>query len=106
MKQQATSQTTPFPAMQRLIDEWLEQTCRAHSAYILFEVDITEVRGRVTEMTSVGAEAHADRLTQRYRGGRKQHFYGDVYSVAQRERETRVIVKIAPTRVSLDAVFR
>ena len=65
-----------------------------------------EVRGRVVEMTTQGAEAHADRLTQRYSSGRRQRFYGDVYPGSQRERETRVTVKIAPTRVSLDAVFR
>lgn len=63
-----------------------------------------EVRGRVVEITTHGAEAHADRVLRRYSS--KQHFYGDVYPVAQRERETRVIVKIAPTTVSLDAVFR
>ena len=63
-----------------------------------------EVRGRVAEITSQGAEEHADRLLQRYTG--KRHFYGDVYPVAQRYRETRVIVKIAPMSVSCDAVFR
>lgn len=63
-----------------------------------------EVRGRVVEITTQGAEAHADRVLQRYSD--KQHFYGDVYPVSQRERETRVIVKIAPLKVSLDAVFR
>lgn len=62
-----------------------------------------EVRGRVTEMTRVGAEAHADRLLLRYSG--KKRFYGDVYPVAQRLRETRVIVKIAPTAVAHDAIF-
>ncbi len=63
-----------------------------------------EVRGRVREMTAEGAEAHADRLTQRYTG--KQHFYGDIYPVAQKQKETRVIVKIEPLKVSLDAIFK
>ena len=58
----------------------------------------------MAEITTQGAEAHADRLLWRYSG--KQHFYGDVYPIAQRELETRVTVKIAPTKVSLDAVFR
>jgi PPOX class probable F420-dependent enzyme len=64
-----------------------------------------EVRGQVQEITQDGAEKHADRLTQRYCPN-KQHFYGDVYPVAQRQRETRVIVKIQPLKVCLDAIFK
>ena len=63
-----------------------------------------EVRGTVVEMRREGAEAHADKLTRRYTG--KQHFYGDIYPVEQREKETRVIVKIEPVKVSLDAIFK
>jgi hypothetical protein len=63
-----------------------------------------EVRGLVVLMTEEGAEAHADCLTQRYTG--KQHFYGDIYPPAQKQKETRVIVKIRPLKVALDAVFR
>lgn len=63
-----------------------------------------ELRGSVVEMTQEGAEAHADCLTQRYTG--KGHFYGDIYPMEQREQETRVIVKIAPTKVSVDAIFK
>ena len=63
-----------------------------------------EVRGQVREMTADGAEAHADRLTQRYTG--KQHFYRDIYPPEQKDKETRVIVKIEPLKVSLDAIFR
>ena len=62
------------------------------------------VRGTVTEMTTDGAEEHADRLTQRYTG--KQHFYGDIYPVEQKQKETRVVVKIEPLKVSLDAIFK
>ena len=62
-----------------------------------------EVRGRVVEIQCEGAEAHADKLTQRYTG--KQRFYGDIYPVEQKHRETRVIVKIEPIKVSLDAIF-
>lgn len=62
-----------------------------------------EVRGRVVEITSVGAEAHADKLTRLYTG--KQHFYGDIYPPGQRQKETRVIVKIEPMKVNLDAIF-
>lgn len=64
-----------------------------------------EVRGRVREMTRDGAETHADKLTQRYCPG-KSHFYGDIYLPEQKEKETRVIVRIEPIKVSLDAIFR
>lgn len=63
------------------------------------------VRGRVIELTTEGAEAHADKLTHRYNPG-KQRFYGDIYSVEQKQKETRVIARIAPVTVSLDAIFR
>ena len=64
-----------------------------------------EVRGRVREITQTGAEAHADELTQRYCPN-KQHFYGDIYPLEQKYKETRVIVKIQPLKVSLDAIFK
>ena len=64
-----------------------------------------EVRGTVVQMTRQGAEAHADKLTRRYCPG-KQHFYGDIYPAEQRSKETRVIVKIQPLKVSLDAIFK
>lgn len=63
-----------------------------------------EVRGKVVEIRRAGAEAHADTLTQHYTG--KQRFYGDIYPVEQRHKETRVIVKIEPINVSLDAIFK
>jgi PPOX class probable F420-dependent enzyme len=63
-----------------------------------------EVRGRVQEMTTHGAAARADRLTQRYTG--KQYFYRDIYPPEQAAQETRVIVKIKPIKVSLDAIFK
>ena len=63
-----------------------------------------EVRGNVVEIRREGAEAHADLLTQRYTG--KQRFYGDMYPVEQKQKETRVIVTIEPIKVSLDAIFK
>lgn len=63
-----------------------------------------EVRGIVVEMTEDGAESHANKLTQLYTG--KTHFYGDIYSLEQKHKETRVIVKIEPIKISLDAIFR
>lgn len=64
-----------------------------------------EVRGQVREMTREGAETHADKLTQRYCPG-KQYFYRDIYPPKQKEKETRVIARIQPLKVSLDAIFR
>ncbi|HYX50294.1 MAG TPA: pyridoxamine 5'-phosphate oxidase family protein, partial [Ktedonobacteraceae bacterium] len=63
-----------------------------------------EIRGNVVEITRDGAEDHANKLTQRYTG--KQCFYGDIYPVEQKQKETRVIFKIEPTRVVLDAIFK
>jgi len=63
-----------------------------------------EVRGNVVEIQCEGAEAHADKLTRLYTG--KQRFYGDIYPVEQKQKETRVLVKIEPIKVSLDAIFK
>jgi PPOX class probable F420-dependent enzyme len=63
-----------------------------------------EVRGTVIEMTTIGAEVHADKLTRLYTG--KRHFYGDIYPVEQKQKETRVIVRIEPVKVALDAIFK
>jgi len=62
-----------------------------------------EVRGEVVEITECGAEAHADKLTRLYTV--KQRFYGDIYAPEQKYKETRVIVKIEPKKITLDAIF-
>jgi PPOX class probable F420-dependent enzyme len=63
-----------------------------------------EVRGEVVSLSAEGAESHADALTRRYKG--KQRFYGDIYAPEQRERETRVVARIRPVKVSVDAIFK
>ena len=63
-----------------------------------------EIRGNVVEISRDGAEDHADKLTQQYTG--KQRFYGDIYPFEQKQKETRVIFKIEPARVVLDAIFK
>ena len=63
-----------------------------------------EIRGNVVEISPNGAEAHANKLTQLYTG--KQRFYGDIYPLEQKRKETRVIVKIEPLKISLDAIFK
>jgi PPOX class probable F420-dependent enzyme len=97
-----------------LINTTLErQKCRNMSAnpkvtLLVVDPDDTsrwiEVRGRAVEMTEDGAVAHADKLAQRYTG--KQHFYGDIYEPERQAHETRVIVRIEPVKVSVDAIFR
>ena len=62
-----------------------------------------EVRGMVVDVTQEGAEVHADKLALRYNG--KLHFYGDIYPVERKYQETRVIVRIEPVKISLDAIF-
>jgi PPOX class probable F420-dependent enzyme len=62
-----------------------------------------QVRGEA-ELVTEGALEHLDALTRRY----TTHpcFYGHVYPLAQRDRETRVIVRLHPTRVTVDAIHR
>ena len=62
-----------------------------------------EIRGDVT-ITREGAVALADQLTRLYT--RHQHYYGGVFPADQQRRETRVVCRIRPTRVNLDAIHR
>ncbi|MBZ0302177.1 MAG: PPOX class F420-dependent oxidoreductase [Anaerolineae bacterium] len=62
------------------------------------------LRGCVVAISEEGAVEHADRLTRLYTG--KSHFYGDIYPVEQMQRETRVIVRIEPQHIALDAIFK
>jgi PPOX class probable F420-dependent enzyme len=62
-----------------------------------------EIRGDV-DLVERGAEEQLDRLTRRYT--RHERFYGFVYPVEQRDRETRVIVRIHPRRIVCDAIHR
>lgn len=64
-----------------------------------------EVRGRVVALTEENAIAHADKLTKVYSDNRQQHFYGDIYPVEQQAKETRVIAKLEPVKITLDGYF-
>jgi PPOX class probable F420-dependent enzyme len=64
-----------------------------------------EVRGEVVEISEEGAIAHADKQTRAYSNNAKQRFYGDIYPLEQQEKETRVIVKILPKKVTANAIF-
>lgn len=62
-----------------------------------------QIRGDA-ELVGDGALEHLDRVTRKYTS--HPCYYGHVYPVEQRERETRVICRIHPRRVSLDAIHR
>jgi PPOX class probable F420-dependent enzyme len=64
-----------------------------------------EVRGEVAQISEAGALAHADKQTKDCTNNAKQRFYGDIYPVEQQEKETRVLVKILPKKITTDAVF-
>ncbi|HEX2620667.1 MAG TPA: PPOX class F420-dependent oxidoreductase [Phototrophicaceae bacterium] len=57
-----------------------------------------EVRGVVEEITQEGALEHIDKLSHKYAG---KPYYGDggMNPIEQKDRETRVMVKIRPTKV-------
>jgi PPOX class probable F420-dependent enzyme len=58
-----------------------------------------EVRGRVVEMTEVGAMEHLDALSELYTGRRP--YFGGCVPLELRERETPVLCKILPLRVTV-----
>lgn len=61
-----------------------------------------EVRGRVVEMTEVGALAHLDRLSEAYTG--LTPYFGKCVPVELAKRETPVLCRIVPVHVvTLDA---
>lgn len=62
-----------------------------------------QVRGEV-ELVFEGAREHLDELTRRYTT--HPSFYGHVHPLERRELETRVICRIHPRRVTLDAIHR
>ena len=59
-----------------------------------------EVRGEAVEITEEGAIRHADKQTQAYSNNSQERFYGDVYPEEQQFKETRVIVKISPKKIT------
>jgi PPOX class probable F420-dependent enzyme len=60
-----------------------------------------EIRGDV-DLLADGAEEQLDELTRGYT--EHERFYGSVYPVERRERETRVIVRIHPRRIVCDSI--
>ena len=54
------------------------------------------------ELVTDGALDHLDALTRKYTGHRV--YYGHIYPLEQRTRETRVTVRIHASRITLDAI--
>lgn len=65
-----------------------------------------ELRGRVVEMTELGAGRHLDELASKY-AGRPVRYFGDVVPAALAETEIPLLCRIQPTHVvALDARAR
>ncbi len=60
-----------------------------------------QVRGDA-ELVTEGARDHLDRLTRKYT--RHPAYYGHIYPLEQKDRETRVICRIRANRITLDAI--
>ena len=58
-----------------------------------------EVRGTVVEMTEAGAVEHMDSLAQLYAGVDK--YYGGYAPLERQQTETRVLIKLKPTKVNI-----
>jgi len=62
-----------------------------------------EIRGDV-EIVEDGALEHLDKITRQYTD--HTQYYGYVYPVEQKSKETRIICRIHAVRIALDAIHR
>jgi PPOX class probable F420-dependent enzyme len=62
-----------------------------------------EIRGDA-EIVEHGAVEHLDRLTRRYTC--HPQFYGYLYPLEQKAKETRIICRIHATKITLDAIHK
>ena len=62
-----------------------------------------EVRGEVT-ISEEGALQHLDEITRLYT--KHPCYYGHVFPQEQRDKETRIICHIKPTKINLDAIHK
>ena len=62
-----------------------------------------EIRGHV-ELIEEGAMEHLENITEQYTG--RRDYYGSVYPVEARTQQVRVICKITPDKVNVDAIFK
>ena len=62
-----------------------------------------EIRGEV-ELVREGALAHLDAITRQYTA--HPQYYGYIYPAEQRDRETRLLCRIHPTKLTVDAIHK
>lgn len=62
-----------------------------------------EVRGEV-EIIEEHALEHLDELTRQYT--RHDHYYGGIFPVERRAQETRIICRVKPVKITLDAIHK
>ena len=62
-----------------------------------------EIRGEV-ELVREGALAHLDAITRQYTA--HPQYYGYIYPEEQRDRETRLLCRIHPTKLTVDAIHK
>jgi PPOX class probable F420-dependent enzyme len=62
-----------------------------------------EVRGEV-EISEEGALEHLDELTRQYT--RHEHYYGGIFPPERQTQETRIICRIKPRKITLDAIHK
>jgi PPOX class probable F420-dependent enzyme len=62
-----------------------------------------EARSTV-DISEDGALEHLDELTQQYT--RHEHYYGGIYPVERQTQETRIICRIRPNKITLDAIHK
>ncbi|MFW9929986.1 MAG: PPOX class F420-dependent oxidoreductase [Candidatus Thorarchaeota archaeon] len=60
------------------------------------------IRGDV-EITETGARQHLDKITSKYTN---KQYYGDIFPVEKQYKETRIICKIKPKKIILDAIHK
>ena len=91
------------------LERWKGRDMQADPRVSLLVVDpddtsrFIQIRGDA-ELVEDGALEQLDRLTRAYTG--HPAYYGYIYPIEQRERETRVIVRIHARRITLDAIHR
>jgi PPOX class probable F420-dependent enzyme len=96
-----------YPLVNTTLERQKGRNMRANDRVSLLIVDpdnnsrFLQVRG-CAELVSEGAVEHLDRVTRKYTS--HPCYYGHVYPEEQRDRETRVIVRIRPSRVTMDAI--
>ena len=96
-----------YPAINTTLERRKGRNLLANPKVSLLVVDpddtarYIQVRGDA-ELISDGAGDHLDALTRRYTG--HPRYYGFIYPVWRKARDTRVICRIRPRRITLDAI--